>query len=266
MKIGFLITARLKSSRLPLKLLEKIDGKELITQVIHRIKELNEVEEVVLCTSTNPQDKTLVEIAEREGIDWFTGNEEDVLQRLLDAATLHNLDYLIGITGENPLFSIEHTNKVIDLAKKGEYDFISPKGLPIGCATYALKIDALKLVCKVKEEIDTEIWGYLINRPEIFNNYFFEVEEPYYWPDLRITIDYPEDLQFVKEIFEKTTEKERLNLGGVLDFLRKNPELPAIHNHRVQLDLDEEVKEKINAFYKKNLESVLKEKEAIYAK
>jgi len=266
MKIGFLITARLKSTRLPKKLLKKIGDKTIIEHVIDRIKESTPLDSIVLCTSTNMQDKELIDVAIDNDIYYFNGNEEDVLQRLLDAAKLFDLDYLIGITGENPLFSIEYTNQIIEEAKKGEFDLITTKGLPIGCATYAVKIDALELICKVKEVIDTEIWGYLINQPTVFNNKYIKVEKGFNWPDLRITCDYPEDFEFLTATFKNTSYEERLDLQKVLTYLKNNPEITAIHQEKIQLDLDQDVKDKINNYFSDNLDYILEEKEKIYKK
>jgi spore coat polysaccharide biosynthesis protein SpsF len=266
MRIGFLITARLKSTRLPIKLLKILDDKLLIENVIDRIKEVSSLDSIVLCTSINKQDKELVDIAIKNSIYYFNGNEEDVLQRLLDAANLFDLDYIIGITGENPLFSIEYTNQIIEESKKGMYDFITAKGLPIGCATYALKTTALQLICKVKEVIDTEIWGYLINQPSVFNNRYIDVEKEFFWPDLRITCDYPEDYEFLTAIFDNLDYKKRLDLPYVLNYLKENPYIININKNKVQLDLNQEIIDKINNYFSDNLDSILEEKAIIYNK
>ena len=266
MKIGFLITARLKSTRLPEKLLKSLDDKLIIENVIDRIKEVPSISTIVLCTSINKQDKKLVDVAIENNIYYFNGNEEDVLQRLLDAANLYNLDYIIGITGENPLFSIHHTNQIIEESRKGTYDLITTRGLPIGCATYAIKTDALELICKIKEVIDTEIWGYLINQPSVFNNRYIDVEKEFFWPDLRITCDYPEDYEFLTAIFDNLDYKERLDLPYVLNYLKENPYITNINKNKVQLDLNQEIIDKINNYFSDNLDSILEEKAIIYNK
>jgi len=63
MKTGFLITARLKSTRLPMKVILKVNGIELIRHMINRIKESKVINEIIICTSPNPQDAPLVKIA-----------------------------------------------------------------------------------------------------------------------------------------------------------------------------------------------------------
>jgi spore coat polysaccharide biosynthesis protein SpsF len=73
MKIGFLITARLKSTRLPEKLLKSLDDKLIIENVIDRIKEVSSISTIVLCTSINKQDKKLVDVAIENNIYYFNG-------------------------------------------------------------------------------------------------------------------------------------------------------------------------------------------------
>ena len=59
MRLGFLITARLKSSRLKLKLLKQLNGYSVIDRVIQRAKQVKECDEIILCTSENNQDLRL---------------------------------------------------------------------------------------------------------------------------------------------------------------------------------------------------------------
>jgi len=85
-KVGFLITARLKSTRLPKKLLIKIHDKTVIEHMIERLKFAKNIDEIVICTSTNKQDEPLTDIAKKNGVKSFQGDPDDVLARLLDAA------------------------------------------------------------------------------------------------------------------------------------------------------------------------------------
>lgn len=264
MKLGFLITARLKSTRLPMKLLKELNGKSVIENVIDRVKEIPDISDIVLCTSINPQDKALNDIAIENEVYYFNGDEDDVLYRLLTAAKLYSLDYFIGITGENPLFSLEVTEKLLQEVKTDRYDFIYPSGLPIGCATYGMRVKALETVCAIKEVVDTEIWGTLINQPEIFDVLSFEVEDDLKRPDLRITMDYPEDFEFIAHLFENLSHDDRKSLSAVLNYLKENPDVEKVHAHHKQLDLDQNLKDKINNYFKENKQNILEIKNEIY--
>ena len=263
-KIGFLITARLKSTRLPLKLLKDLNGRKIIERVIDRCKLINHDGDIVLCTSINPQDKPLVDIASDNGIYYFMGDEEDVLSRLLTAAKFFDLDCIINITGENPIFSINYANEMVRKMRNENHDFLYIDGLPIGCAVYGIKTKALEVVCKVKEEVDTEIWGYLINQPSIFDVCKIETEEKYKASTIRITTDYPEDYEFIKQIFRNFPSEISPAFEDVIELFRLNPELLKINEKRVQLNLDQEVINRINQFYIDNKERILSLKNKIY--
>ena len=50
-KFTFLITARLKSKRLPKKVLLEVLGKPLIVHMINRIKYAKKIDKIIICTS-----------------------------------------------------------------------------------------------------------------------------------------------------------------------------------------------------------------------
>lgn len=265
MKIGLLITARLKSSRLPFKLLRDLNGYSIIEHVINRSKSISDIEEIVLCTSTNLQDKPLVEVAKKNDIFYYLGSEEDVLQRLSDASQFFGFDYVLSITGENPILSIDHANLVINRIKTLKEDFIYIDGLPIGTAVYGLNVNALKTVCEFKKEIDTEIWGPLINRPEIFKVGKIIAEDFYKRPDLRLTNDYFEDFQMMNEIFNQFDRKSIPSLYSVLKYIDNNPEVLNINSERKQLALETDTLERIDKFFKNNYKKILELKHKNYS-
>ncbi len=247
MKIGFLITARLKSSRLPLKLLKDLRGKKIIEWVIARAKSLKNISEIILCTSPHPQDYPLIEIARDESIYYFAGSEEDVLDRLYQASRLFSLDYFVGITGENPLFCRYYAQRVIDEAKKDEYDYIKIKGLPLGCAVYAVRRSAIELVCREKDFHNTEIWGYIFDQPELFKVKEIEVEDTMNRPHYRLTLDYKEDFVFLKEIFSALSYEGLMDLSEVITYIDKNQNLLEINRYMEQHDIPQDVKDKMDA-------------------
>lgn len=255
MKIGFFITARLKSSRLKQKILLDLNGKSVLDRVIDRAKKVVGVEEIVLCTSTNPQDSILYQYAQNNNIQFFAGSEEDVLNRLLNAAKYYGYDAFVGITADNPLFSIYTSSILVDMYKNEKFDFINTKGLPIGCNTYLIDTMALQVVDNMKQQADTEIWGPFINRPDFFNVAELEVENCPLKEDVRITLDYPEDYKFIRTIYNELSNKEVPTINEVLDLLVKNPNLLELNKMRKQTMLTKEQLDKIDTqfhFLKEN--------------
>ena len=265
MKIGFLITARLKSSRLKLKLLKDLNGYSVIERVIQRAKKVEECSDIVLCTSRSNQDLPLMRIANKSNIYYYNGSSEDVLQRMLDAAELFQMDYVIGITADNPLFSIYHANIISDMIRSdNSLDFIYTTGMPIGVNIYGIKTKALKTVCSIKKEVDTEIWGYLVNRPEIFNVKEVKVDDEYQCENYRMTLDEINDYDFFTQLYNMFPREGVIELLDAYRCLKKNPDIIAINNMVVQRDLDEDIKNRISKFYEDNKDKILDIKKDIY--
>ncbi|GAA5521903.1 hypothetical protein Asal01_01851 [Fodinibius salicampi] len=240
-----------------------LNGKPIVERVIERARKVQNVDDIILCTSTNKQDKPLTDIALENNIHYYLGSEKDVLQRLLDASQFFGLDYILSITGENPLFSINHANRVVDNISQNRPDFTYLKGLPMGCAVSGIKVKAMQVACKVKKIIDTEIWGPLINQPSVFDVDQIEVEEFYQRPELRITTDYIEDYQFINKLYSHFNPDEIPSLFSILELLNAHPEYLRIHEERTQEQLPEMKIEKINTFYDENKGRIEKIKNSI---
>lgn len=244
MKIGFFITARLKSTRLKRKILLDMNGKTVLERIIDRAKQVKGIEGIVLCTSTNSQDAELYNYALKNKIQFYPGSEDDVLKRLLDAAKYYGYDAFVSITADNPLFSIYISNFLINLYKKNQYDFINTKNLPVGCGTYLLDVGALEVVNFMKQQSDTEIWGPFINRPDFFNVANLVIDNSYFNELIRITLDFPEDYEFIKSIYKQFGINETPTLVDVFKLLKSKPSLLKINKMHIQImPTDEEMKQ-----------------------
>ena len=160
MKTAFLITARLKSTRLPKKMLLEVAGKPLKVHMLDRIKNATSIDKIIICTSTNPQDDPLEEIAAQEQVSCFRGSEEDVLVRLLEAAQSHGLKYFANITADCPMMDPLLIDRAVLEYQKADVDLLkyddSNADLPFNC--YLIKVSALEKVCQQKKETGTEVW------------------------------------------------------------------------------------------------------------
>jgi len=149
-------------------------------------------------------------------------------------------------------------------SKKNKFDFIALEGLPLGAATYGVRTKALKVVCRTKSVINTEIWGYLINRPELFEINTIKATGKLNRPELRFTLDYEKDYEFINNLYSNITFKNVIDLYQVMDYLENNPEISRINLGCVQADLDEIIKREINDNYSRNMEKIKKLKNEIY--
>ena len=92
--IGFIIYGRLKSTRLPSKGLLKLENKSLIRILTERISASHKINKVVFATSDLDDDKPLVDLAKREGLEVYCGDPEDVLLRLFNTAQYFGCQYV----------------------------------------------------------------------------------------------------------------------------------------------------------------------------
>ena len=239
MKIGYFITVRLKSTRLKNKVLLDLNGKSVIDRVIERCKMVNGIDGIVLCTSTNSQDSILFNNALNAKIQFYAGSEDDVLERLLNAAKYYNYDAFVSITADNPLFSIYLSELTIDMYKKENSDFIFTKGLPIGCCPYLLKTQTLEIVNLIKKDKDTEIWGSLVHQPDYFSIGEIIVTNCNY-KEKRLTCDYPNDYKLLRAIYSNYYPSSIPRVQDVFDLFDNKPYLLEINSIHKQKQLSNE--------------------------
>ena len=254
MKIGFFITARLKSTRLKNKILLDLNGKTVIDRVIERCKAVQGIDGVVLCTSTNSQDSILYENALKNNIQFYPGSEDDVLLRLESAAMYYGYDAFLSITADNPLFSVYSGQLVLDTFRNDFPDFIFSKGLPIGCNVNGLKTDALRVANYMKKDSDTEIWGPFVNRPDFFNITEIFFESSPFREEKRLTLDYTEDYLLFQKLYALQRNDEVLSTEYVLNYLKESALLWKINEDRKQIMPTSSEIEEIKKQFDLNLE------------
>ncbi len=236
MKTGFLITARMKSTRLPKKLILKINRRQIFRWMIDRLKLSPSIDNIIICTSLNPQDDILELIANEEGIKVFRGSEDDVIQRLYDASIYYHLDYALNITADCPLVSLKYINKIIKAFKNTQADLIRCLNLPHGFYSYGMHIAALKKICQIKKGTDTEVWGRYFTDTGLFKVFDLNVPKNLKRPHYRLTLDYPEDYEFFNKVYKyfgKSTYST--DIHKIIDFLDNHPTVVAINAHCEEL-------------------------------
>ena len=215
-KVGLVILARLGSSRLPGKHLKQI-GSDLtvIEWLIARISawqsDLNH--QIILATSIDPINRQFEVLKVRNAIKIFYGDDGNIPLRLQQVAEEYYLDQIIAYGGDNPLSSMEATSLVNTELEQGA-DYVEVVGLPIGMNVFGFRVDCLNRSLKgYAEQIDLEFgWNQIISSAAKDNRVIdaslegLEKEVT----DLRITLDYPSDLEFFRAVFDQV-------FGGQVD-------------------------------------------------
>lgn len=242
---GF-ITVRLGSTRLPNKALIKIKEKPTIVHLINRIKITKNLNKIVLCTTTNPDDKKLIKIARELNIDHFAGNEKDIIKRHFDTAIYHNVDFIINIDGDDLFCDPEYIDQIATEAKKNylSYDVIQTKGLPFGVNSIGYNRNILEKILVEKKADDTETgWGEYFKMNKNLRVKMINAKEEHTIINPRMTLDYPEDLEFFRTVFDNLyTESEYMSLDKILNFLKVNTNV---------LNINKKIEEKYWINYKR---------------
>ena len=140
--------------------------------MIERIKHANYIDKIIICTSTNSQDDPLEEIASAEGILCHRGSEEDVLQRLLNAANEEKLEFFANMTADIPMIDPYLIDKSIEEYLSVKADLVIPPSDHVG-ACNVINVHALESVCKEKTVIETEIWVQYFKELHAFVHMFY---------------------------------------------------------------------------------------------
>lgn len=231
MKTAITITARLKSVRLPRKITLEIQGTPMIVHLIRRLRLAQRPDTVVMCTSTNPQDDALEDIAAQEGIDCFRGSEDDVLDRLMNACRAFGIDLISSCTADNPFIDPGYIDRLLEYHIEQGNDYTRIDGLPFGTFTYAVSYPALVKACEIKAAEDTEVWGGYFTQTGLFRTGVLKVADPAVRrPDLRLTVDTPEDFELITRIFDQLYEEGAVfPLEDIVALMDSRPDLRAIN-------------------------------------
>lgn len=230
--IGVLVAVRMKSTRLPKKAMIEIEGKTIIEHLVERVKTAKMPNVIVVCTSTHPDDAILIEVAERAGVKWFAGSEEDVMERFLAAARQEGVDIIVRITGDCPLKDPRYIDKAIAHLIATHADYVRVVGMPIGTGPEVFTTRALENAHSyaIDPNYGEYMSFYFWNNPEVFHIEEIECDESVKRPHYRLTVDESADIELVNEIYQRLYQGGRIfPLKEVIELLDSNPSLVEIN-------------------------------------
>ena len=103
MDVLIITQARMGSSRLPGKVLKKIQGQSLLEIHLKRIQKSKSFDHLILATTNLASDDPLEAIGHQLGVEVFRGSEDNVLDRFYQAAVPHQPKWVVRLTADCPL-------------------------------------------------------------------------------------------------------------------------------------------------------------------
>jgi spore coat polysaccharide biosynthesis protein SpsF len=229
MTTAIVVQARIGSTRLPGKVLEDLVGKPVLEHVLRRCDRIPGADVVVCAIPDTVENDPLQSVVEQCGATLVTGPEDDVMARFVTAAKAVKADIVVRITADCPMIDPEVCGEVIALraAKNAAYaSNVHPRTYPKGldCEVFTTKaLEHFERVSREGREHVTTMFTDSI--PIEYVNLPFRE----HWRNLqdhRWTLDYPEDLEFMRAIF---AVREPRRMSDVLDILRDHPHLNGIN-------------------------------------
>jgi spore coat polysaccharide biosynthesis protein SpsF len=231
------IEARMTSTRLPGKVLKEAVGKPMLELMIERLNRVPSLDGIVVATTTNAADDPIEALARRLGVGLWRGSENDVLSRVLDAATRHGIDVIVETTGDCPLIDPAVVEDCIRVYRAAKVDYVSnvlDRGYPVGMDTQVFATSVLADVARrTSDPADREhVSLYIYRHPEIYSLRNVPAPPTLARPDLALTLDTPEDYALIQAVFEALyPNNPAFTLADVLALLDRRPELAAINTH-----------------------------------
>jgi spore coat polysaccharide biosynthesis protein SpsF (cytidylyltransferase family) len=232
-KIVAIIQARMGSTRLPGKTLAIINGKPLLLHIIERVKRSEVLDDIIIATTRLSDDDVIEKIAKENHVPCFRGSTNDVLDRFFQAAKKYNATVIVRITADDPFKDPEIIDKHIRyLLEHPDLDYVSntlrptyPEGLDIEVFSFQAleKTWRSATLSSEHEHVTPFIW----KNPDLFKSTNLEYETDlsgYRW-----TLDYNDDLEFTRAVYEKLGNMEIFHMQDILDLLKKHPHISQIN-------------------------------------
>ncbi len=270
MKTGAIIQARMSSKRLPGKVLKELPyegGISSLEQIVYRLKQVESIHEVIIATSTNKEDKAIVNMAQSKNINVFAGSLNNVLERFYCAAKPYSFDHVVRITGDCPCIDPVIIEETIQKHLQEKADFTTTGALkrtfPIGMDTAVIKMQALEEAYhKADKDYEKEhVTPYIYkSHPEKFKIVSIEASEELTDPNLRVTMDTPEDYLLLCSIYDTLYPKNRsFGLREIFKLLDQKPWLRKINEQiqhkKLHSSLQSELNEVIDYCEKQDLKN-----------
>ncbi|NMA84916.1 MAG: NTP transferase domain-containing protein, partial [Epulopiscium sp.] len=154
MKVLCIVQARMGSERLPGKVLKPILDKPMIMHVLDRLKKSRYIDEIVLATSQQDEEKSLVEAVQKNGYQVFRGEENYVLKRYIDTYRKYGGDVIVRITGDCPLIDPQIVDHVISYYLTYDYDYVRLDVPETFIRGFDVEVFSSKALEKAYEEVD----------------------------------------------------------------------------------------------------------------
>lgn len=234
-RVAATLPCRSESTRLYGKPLQQVGERPILEHLVAQLERVDAIDEIVLAIGDAPSKRSYVDFATTHGLEYVVGSTERVLDRLIDAAEAVAADTVVRTTTENPVVYWENLTELVESHTRAGADFSVTRDLPHGVPVEVVSIDALRTA---RDEGEQRHRGeastsYITENPGSFTIQTADPPAVLRRPEIRVTVDNPCDLQFVRAVYERLPdESEPLSLFDVVDVIDEHPALLDINGHK----------------------------------
>lgn len=230
-KLVAALACRNNGSRLygkPLQNLDINEGIKIIDNIVACLQSFDEIAEIVLGVSEGPENHDFIDYAKANNLDFVIGDEKDVLSRLVQCGERAEATDIFRVTSESPF---AYHNLIEDAWRQhveNQNDATFLDDIIDGCGFEILSLHALQEShAKGSDKHRSELCTlYMRENKEAFKIDYISPPESLIRKDIRLTVDYPEDLIVCRAVYEAFKHQvPRIELTEVVEFLDRNTEL-----------------------------------------
>ena len=203
-EIGFIIQARLQSSRMPGKVLLPIpinSESSILQRIIDELRCSSFSHSITIATTTNIEDDEIVSFCENSQVEVFRGSEEDVLGRFTSIIKQNSFDAIVRLTGDNPIVDFHLMDILINHHLNNHNDHTFSLGLPVGMNFEVINPKRLlELSGKDLSASDKEHVTIALKRDESLKREGVRLYHDEVIGALRLTLDYPADYLVLSQV------------------------------------------------------------------
>ena len=160
------------------------------------------------------------------------GDPDDVIKRYLDACQKYKIDVVVRVTGDCPLVIPEINEYLLDSHFDCGADFTYAENATIGTAGEIINTSALKKIYKYFSNANYSEYmsWYFKNNPQIFKINKVILPKNFFRKNLRLTLDYKEDLIMLRKVFKLlNTQKSPYSIDQIFNITDKNKKICKIN-------------------------------------
>lgn len=211
-----ILQARMGSSRLPGKVLAPLGDRSILAHCIERLQAAR-VGEVLVATTTRPEDEAVVAEARAAGVDVTRGPVDDVLARFVGALDGWTGPYVIRATADNPFVDFDGPARLLRLLDAGA-DYAIEEGLPVGAAVEAMRVEVLREAgaLAITPSDREHVTPFIRQAVDRFAVCIAPAPLELRRPSLRLTVDTRADLHFVRSLVDQGGDASLLPLSQII--------------------------------------------------